>query len=621
MREKSKQNLVFNFSFIIIVLSFLFFYVGFGLDLDVLNIKDGIATLSEEYIEERSFKLDGDFYYYENQFLKPNQFEDESYTAKLVHIPGGFNEFNENQNMFGYGTLRFWIEIPKEYIGKNFSLKIQTLSTAAKIWINGNEVAKQGVLGRTENDSLGIYKPTLSNFRANKSLNEVVIQISNFQDIKPIVKGFYIGLDYVILKLLIKSIGKDLFLIGALMTMFIKYFFSYLKRKNQAEYLYFSMLCLFIAFRTMITGERFFIILYPNISWSIFSRSVLILLYASSWMYMGFSAEIFRANYNKFAIKMYKIITIISIALTITMPNKLYEYIVEPFLVLILIYIIYGLILSFKCKYNIYAINKILKFSYLMILSIVIHDILNAYSIIDSIPLISLGIFLLIVVIANVLSDKESHSIMKTEQHLLDMKISNEKLEFKVKERTNEIELKNKRLIEMNRKLKYLSEIDGLTEIANRRNLNQKLGELLKNQYSESNLNLGIIDIDYFKLYNDAYGHVKGDECLKKIAELIDYKTRKSGGFAARYGGEEFIVIHENLNSKEMIDNMKEMVKSVESIKIKHKKSTVSEYITISIGVITQPIKEIESAEEFLDMADILLYKAKTDGRNRAVWL
>ena len=165
--------------------------------------------------------------------------------------------------------------------------------------------------------------------------------------------------------------------------------------------------------------------------------------------------------------------------------------------------------------------------------------------------------------------------------------------------------------------LESLSHIDALTQIANRRQFDYVLEQEFKHA-KRANSPLGIImlDIDYFKPFNDHYGHGKGDECLVKVASALQKSIYRPKDFLARYGGEEFAVIlpETDLTASQQI--AEKMRLAVESLMLHHEFSEVAQVITISLGVVARVPME-ESAETLLNDADKALYQAKANGRNR----
>ena len=186
-----------------------------------------------------------------------------------------------------------------------------------------------------------------------------------------------------------------------------------------------------------------------------------------------------------------------------------------------------------------------------------------------------------------------------------------EGLEAKIKERTLALNEANCVLLE-------LSTTDGLTGIANRRRFDAALKEEWKRaQRMENYLMLAILDVDWFKEYNDHYGHQAGDECLQKIAQLIEAQSHRAGDLVARYGGEEFAMIITTTDHGSALVFAQQICKIIENEEIPHPLSPLG-HLTISIGVAGSIPREGEEPEALLKKADKALYRAKNQGRNQA---
>ncbi len=175
-------------------------------------------------------------------------------------------------------------------------------------------------------------------------------------------------------------------------------------------------------------------------------------------------------------------------------------------------------------------------------------------------------------------------------------------------------------LEEVNNKLKNLSYVDSLTLIPNRRNFDEYLYKEWKQAIREKEpLSLLMMDIDYFKLYNDHYGHTHGDECLKKVAETMKSTVKRPRDFIARYGGEEFVAILPNTGKKAAQAIAKKIQENLMDLKLEHQKFTLGDYLTISIGVATVVPTDRMECDEIIKKADQALYKSKEMGRNQIV--
>ena len=167
--------------------------------------------------------------------------------------------------------------------------------------------------------------------------------------------------------------------------------------------------------------------------------------------------------------------------------------------------------------------------------------------------------------------------------------------------------------------LESMSHIDGLTHVANRRHFDIILQRECKRlQRNGSPLGLVMLDIDYFKPFNDNYGHGKGDQCLAKVAAALQQVVHRPSDLFARYGGEEFVAILPDTDTKGVLLVAEAMRAAVEALNFPHEFSDVADRVTVSVGCIACTVTE-ESVETLLNRADAALYQAKAQGRNRVV--
>jgi diguanylate cyclase (GGDEF)-like protein len=166
--------------------------------------------------------------------------------------------------------------------------------------------------------------------------------------------------------------------------------------------------------------------------------------------------------------------------------------------------------------------------------------------------------------------------------------------------------------------LKRLSFMDGLTQVANRRHFDNTLAnEMQRAQRQQHKLSLLMLDVDYFKLFNDHYGHGLGDTCLIKVAQAMQTCMSRPTDLLARYGGEEFVVILPGTDLSGARKVAESLRQRVAAMQIPHAHSPVATHVTISIGISCNTPLETTSAIELLDQADRALYLAKQSGRNQ----
>ena len=175
-----------------------------------------------------------------------------------------------------------------------------------------------------------------------------------------------------------------------------------------------------------------------------------------------------------------------------------------------------------------------------------------------------------------------------------------------------------RQLREANLALEKLSSQDGLTGIANRRQFDKVLAkEWNRAMRNYSPISLLMLDVDFFKLYNDTYGHQKGDNCLKVVAQVLRENEKRPYDLAARYGGEEFAVILPETDCHGAKEIAMAILEKIRAAAIPHKTSSINKYLTASIGCSTMTVGRNEQPDILISRADRALYQAKGQGRNQ----
>jgi diguanylate cyclase (GGDEF)-like protein len=187
-----------------------------------------------------------------------------------------------------------------------------------------------------------------------------------------------------------------------------------------------------------------------------------------------------------------------------------------------------------------------------------------------------------------------------------------------------------------NQELHRLAFLDGLTRVANRRCFDrafeQEWRRLMREASSATevtgepqglhhpaSLSLILCDVDFFKLYNDSCGHLAGDRCLQQVAEAIRRAVERPSDLVARYGGEEFVVLLPNTDAVGAVQIAQKIRQEIGSLRLVHPSSTVSGFVTLSLGVTTTVPSRDSSPKELLSVADKALYQAKESGRDRLI--
>ena len=189
-----------------------------------------------------------------------------------------------------------------------------------------------------------------------------------------------------------------------------------------------------------------------------------------------------------------------------------------------------------------------------------------------------------------------------------------------MQERLQLLELRTQNLEQANRDLHHLSRLDSLTGVANRRRFEEALDlEWRRASRTGTPLSLIMIDTDFFKPFNDAYGHQRGDDCLTLVANTLRNGLNRPGDMVARYGGDEFMILIPGTDAAGAAEIAEAMRVRVEGMEITHTGSPDDKVVTISLGVVTSYPTRGFSTGELIAAADEALYQAKYEGRNRFI--
>jgi two-component system chemotaxis family response regulator WspR len=177
-----------------------------------------------------------------------------------------------------------------------------------------------------------------------------------------------------------------------------------------------------------------------------------------------------------------------------------------------------------------------------------------------------------------------------------------------------------KNLADANIELQKLAALDGLTGIANRRRFDEYMAvEWQRGQRERQPLSLLLCDVDFFKIYNDSFGHLSGDLCLKKTAAVLTEHLKRPADLAARYGGEEFAIVLPDTMLEGALKLANSCVQHLEKLAIESPQAAPFGVVTMSIGVASVVPSPHSSIEQLIESADRALYAAKKAGRNRVV--
>ncbi|WP_416150295.1 diguanylate cyclase domain-containing protein [Salipaludibacillus sp. HK11] len=586
----------------------------------------GELDLSEWDSEESLVNLNGQWDLHWNQLLDPTDFKSESKMKQtdVIDIPSVWHTQSldgEPLPKEGFATYR--LKVSMNEINEVMGLKIPYMQSNFNLWIDDKLLATNGQVSTNEATSIPEKQPQVVYFSQKNKTFSVTLQISNYNYntgglLEPIILGKSENIHHNHLyETILRSILFGILLLSSIYHIGLGFF-----RMTETYFFYFGAYCLVAAFRYSMVGNVLFTKIFPNIDWNIAMKLDFISLYSHIPLLAMVLFRLYPKQSSKWFTLSTIIVTFFYALLTIFTTAQTYLSFIVYFQFFMIICVCYGItvvIKSLKAKQDgsYYLITGI---SFLMttILLDIFTSLFNSNR--PESTYYPIGISIFIICFSLVLSKRLSSSLDLSVELTKDLSQLNSELEIKVEQRTQQTQQSNKKLKELNEKLQRMALIDGLTNIPNRR----QFDEYYKQQYEisaqeKTPLSILFLDIDYFKNYNDYYGHQQGDECLKLVAQSLNEEriNKSTDGLVARYGGEEFVYVIPQLSKEEAEQFAQKIKQKIEQLKIAHEKSLISNYVTVSIGLITVIPNTTEDMNSILKKADQALYQAKIAGRNQ----
>lgn len=605
----------------------------------------GVMDLSESGSANDIVHLDGDWELYWNQLIDPDEIEKGEITG-YIHVPGSWNkhlqDISEKPGK-GYATYRLTFVMGED---AKLALRIPRLHTSYKLWVNGELAAKAGEVGKSLSTTKPQYLPQRAFFDVHKGNNEIIIQVSNFYHRSGgILESIKLGGVEEILRSRYISIVNSVLVFGCLIIMGIYHITLFLNRKKDTYTLYFGLGCIAFGTRALMYGENIFIYLFPLFSWEIAHKIVTLSYYLGVPILVMFFHSAFPAYFHDFVIKIIGIVGIAFGILVIFTPARIFTVVNPVYQIWSVLVILYAIVNLIRITVNKEKDGWILMLGSVAffggsISEIVFHNIwMKDATIISTSPILrailisdnlsSTGLLIFAVANSLLLARRFTDSLNHEERLTVELAEINTNLDKIVSQRTNElvvskekIEQQKLELEEKNQQLQALSLKDSLTGLWNRRKYDEAINtEWYRGLRYQKPVALIFIDIDYYKRYNDEYGHLKGDEALKEVAQCVQNFFSRSTDIVARYGGEEFIVILSEIEKENAIRIADNLRREIEGLKIPHADSPIGNYITVSIGVTSMIPDRDSSYEDLFTVVDKALYLAKNSGRNQIVFL
>lgn len=601
----------------------------------------GVTDLTEIQFETDVIQLDGEWEFYWKQLLEPGELETGLITG-YIDIPSSWNKCLSTERYHsgeGYATYRLMFITGEN---RRLALKIPRLHTAYKLWVNGELTASAGDVGKSRDTMVPRYLPQIAFFEAQQGENEIVIQVSNFYHRSGgILENIKIGSENLILDLRYKGIANALLLFGALIFIGAYHLALFFFRRKNDSPLYFGLFCILVGIRTLLVGECVFIYLFPGFHWEIAHKIQTLTFYLGVPFILMFFLSVFPKYFHAPVIRIAQLMGAAFGILILLTPVRIFSLVNPIYQIWTVLIIIY--VLGVLVKISIYkergsllitigALALLLtSLNDIIFLSIWLNDTGSSFlkTIFRTGNLSSAGQIIFAFTNSLLLAKRFSNSLEHEEVMIAELTEINTNLDDLVFQRTKaladsnqEIERQKLQLEKVNRDLRQLSLKDPLTGVWNRRKYDETIdSEWRRCLRYQRPVSLILLDIDYFKQFNDAYGHMAGDECLTKVGKTIKDSLSRSTDMVARYGGEEFIVLLTDMSQEDVIKLANLLWQKTRALNIPHEDSSVSKYVTVSIGVTSKVPDTHSSYEDLFMVADKALYHAKSNGRNQVIFL
>ncbi|AYC28744.1 diguanylate cyclase domain-containing protein [Paenisporosarcina cavernae] len=553
--------------------------------------------------------LNGEWKFHWKKFLSPTGESPDDASTYMASVPSNWKEITGQS--YGYATYEATLTIPPQLIGNALSIYIPYEYTAYTLYIDGKFVASNGYVGKTANVTEPEFSPKVAYFHVNDPDMKIVMHVSNFSHPKggfnrPILFGKSSAVeDYASMLL-----ARSMFLIGGLLFMGIYFLSIQFFRRQEKTFLFFGLMSLFIAVRSLLIEPIYFTELVHNVPWIWQHRLEYVILFLGAILFVAFIRNLYPRDMNiYFAYAIYIFSAIAAIVTLFTAPI-LYVTLFNYFLILYaiaMLYLGYILVIATIRKRRTATLNLVASSIFFLT---VINDTFVSLEWSRNIEFSTMGFFMYMVIQSINLSKNYARKYEESEELTAELTELANSLDEKITLRTAELEMMNAKLVE-------LTLVDGLTGVNNRRFINQRLEELI---VEEKLFSLLLIDLDHYKQFNDLYGHIKGDELLQQVASFFK-EFIGNEGTVARYGGEEFLIILPETNREDGAALATKLCHQLENRQWEHKGNSASPFVTISIGGASSEQFHWITKEEALSSVDTALYTSKEKGRNTITFL
>lgn len=578
-------------------------------------IKGKLDLSTVNLYSKKSIPLNGEWSFYWQQLLNPNEITEKNTSIDFISIPGTWNTQKYRGRPLpkhGFASYQLKIKLDKSY--ERLAIRVPSIGTAYELFIDDELISKGGVVGKTAEESEAKYHPGIFDFTPNQNTITITLKVSNHEfEWGGLWENLRIGLPTELFKQQNAKSFRNAFIVAVFITVCIFNLIQFSLYPINRMPLLVALISASLAIRELEASQ---LLQFADIYYWEFESSVtlnFLTFAATTPIYMLYFYHSFPKDYNRKAVLLINSVAIAYSILILISPAKLHSSLMpyfQVFMIPVMLFLIFGMILAVVRKRpnaNLLFIGSMTLFVF------VINDILHSMDIIESLILSSFGLVAFLMCqnyltytyfIKAGIKNKQLDKTLTERNQKLEMLSSN--LEQQVNQRTAE-------LAKANERLEVLVNEDPLTCLLNRRGLMNYI-EQAKQDFDvfKKPFCLILIDFDHFKKLNDELGHDVGDIVLETGGIIMKEMVNKKG-YAGRWGGEEFLVLLtdcELAEGKQFAEDIREQIYFDLTSQIKHA-------VTITLGI-TQYL-ENDTIDACLKRTDIALYEGKKLGRNRVI--
>ena len=584
-------------------------------DLSGLDLRNGPAV-----------RLEGVWRFAPNVLVAP--YDSDDALPERADLPATWNDvvrLEDRPAGHGVGSYRLRVRLPD--LNTDLGLRVITVGTAYRLYVDGELLASAGRVALEPGTAEAEYAPVVVPLPPQPD-DEIVLHLvaSNHHNSSGGAwEPLWIGSNQQLQHEREDRVALATFLAGTFGIIGLYHLVLWLARRHEGSALAFGALCFAIAIRDTTVDEIYLAELFPALSWSVIVRveyTSMLVAVGCAW---AFVRGLFPDEVPALLPRFFGGACALFVLCVLLLPVSLYTQLLPGMQLVILISALLAPVLVMRALLAGREGAGLFLVGLLAIALTAAHDVLlNVYRTLPTSALFAGNLYLLpvgqlvfMLLQTTLLALRASRAFAELETAKIDLEETRDAVETYARELEKRVAERTAALQDLALELERHARIDGLTGIGNRRFFDEQLdsawGDHLRR---DSELALILVDVDHFKRFNDALGHVEGDAALRAVADVLDLTASRPRDVVARYGGEELAVILPDTGETGACHLAEEMRAAIEDLAIGHPESEFG-VVTASIGVAALRPSATHAAEHLVQLADAALYRAKAGGRNR----